>query len=145
MMKTKHIQHIYWRAGFGINPDELTRLSQKSNTKIVNELFEKSSSFTPLTIDTSEFDKVLNTTTKISKEQRKQLLKNSNKKMLVFNSVWIDRLTNSNELLRERMTLFWANHFVCQDRNIVHMQQYNNTLRKHALGNFGDFIKESKA
>jgi len=39
------------------------------------------------------------------------------------------------------MTLFWANHFVCKDKNIVHVQQYNNVLRKYALGNFGDFIK----
>ena len=38
------------------------------------------------------------------------------------------------------MTLFWANHFVCHDKNILHIQQYNNTLRKHALGNFKDFV-----
>ena len=39
------------------------------------------------------------------------------------------------------MTLFWANHFVCGGKNILHMQKFNNTLRKHALGNFRDFVK----
>ncbi len=39
------------------------------------------------------------------------------------------------------MTLFWANHFVCKDNSIKHIQQYNNTLRTYALGNFGDFVK----
>ncbi|MDP5093868.1 MAG: DUF1800 domain-containing protein, partial [Polaribacter sp.] len=37
---------------------------------------------------------------------------------------------------------FWANHFVCKNQNIYFVQQYNNTLRKNALGNFGDFVKE---
>lgn len=37
------------------------------------------------------------------------------------------------------MTLFWANHFVCRENNAFFAQQYNNTLRKHALGNFKDF------
>lgn len=50
-------------------------------------------------------------------------------------------MLNPKELLRERMTLFWANHFVCKDSNIKYVQRYNNTLRTHALGNFRDFVK----
>lgn len=49
---------------------------------------------------------------------------------------------NSNETLRERMTLFWANHFVCRGQNILHIEKYNNILRKNALGNFRVFVKE---
>jgi uncharacterized protein (DUF1800 family) len=47
----------------------------------------------------------------------------------------------SQELLREKMTLFWANHFVCKDDSILFVQRYNNTLRTNALGHFGDFVK----
>ena len=39
------------------------------------------------------------------------------------------------------MTLFWANVFVCRDNNVFFIQQYNNTLRKHALGDFRAFVK----
>lgn len=39
------------------------------------------------------------------------------------------------------MTLFWANHFVCQNNQVHFIQQYNNTLRKYALGNFSDLTK----
>ncbi|MEZ4797071.1 MAG: DUF1800 domain-containing protein [Flavobacteriaceae bacterium] len=56
-----------------------------------------------------------------------------------FNEAWVERLNRPKELLRERMTLFWANHFVCRENNAFFAQQYNNTLRKHALGNFKDF------
>jgi uncharacterized protein (DUF1800 family) len=45
------------------------------------------------------------------------------------------------EILREKMTLFWANHFVCENKNIFFIQDYNNVLRQNALGNFGDFTK----
>ena len=39
------------------------------------------------------------------------------------------------------MTLFWANVFVCEDNNnVLYIQQYNNMLRQHALGNFNDFV-----
>ena len=49
---------------------------------------------------------------------------------------------NPSETLREKMTLFWANHFVCESRNnILFTQSYNNVLRKNALGNFRDFTK----
>ena len=140
-MKAKHIQHLYWRAGFGILPNKLNSLRPKSKAEVIDALFKESSSFSPLLIDTTEFDEVIYGMSKPSKAKLRDLLKKSREKSLELNLAWIDRLTNSKELLRERMTLFWANHFVCEDKNIVHIQQYNNTLRKYALGNFGDFLK----
>lgn len=53
----------------------------------------------------------------------------------------MERLVRTNQLLKEKMTLFWANVFVCRDNHIFHGQQYNNTLRRYALGNLGDFLK----
>ena len=58
-----------------------------------------------------------------------------------LNHAWIDRLSEPTSILREKMTLFWANIFVCRDNNIFHIQHYNNTLRKHALGDFRNFVK----
>ena len=38
-MKLNHIQHLYWRVGFGISPDQLKQLFKKSKKEVVNQLF----------------------------------------------------------------------------------------------------------
>lgn len=139
-MKLKHIQHLYWRAGFGILPNQLHTLSKKNRKDIIDNLFRASKKITPLKVDTSEIDNILNGETKMSSVDRKKIQELSRKKTIDLNVAWVDRLTNSEELLREKMTLFWANIFVCEDNNVVYIQHYNNTLRKHALGNFKDFV-----
>ncbi len=54
-------------------------------------------------------------------------------------------LTNSGIHIREKMTLFWNNHFVTQasvlkDPNLIYF--HNNLLRSHALGNFRTMAEE---
>ncbi|CAL2087090.1 DUF1800 domain-containing protein [Tenacibaculum sp. 190524A05c] len=139
-MKNKHILHLYNRIGFGILPNEVEKLNSKTPTEVVNILFESSETITPLYIDTSFLNSVSLKALK-NKSKRQELMKMSRKKVRELNLVWMDRLANPKEVLREKMTLFWANHFVCEDKNVLHILQYNNTLRKHALGNFGDFVK----
>ncbi len=140
-MNSKHIQHLYWRAGFGINPIELERLKGKSRSQIVNELFSNSSTISVLELDTSEFDNYTVSNFKKDPELRQKLNNLSAKKVKEFNKAWIERMINPRELLREKMTLFWSNHFTVLNRIIFFVQKYNNTLRYHALGNFGDFVK----
>lgn len=139
-MKLKHIQHLYWRTGFGILPNELHALSEKNKKEVIDNLFRTSKKITPLRVDTSEIENILNGQTKMSSVDRKKIQELSRKKSIDLNVAWVDRLTNPEELLREKMTLFWANVFVCEDNNVVYIQQFNNTLRKHALGNFKDFV-----
>jgi uncharacterized protein (DUF1800 family) len=40
------------------------------------------------------------------------------------------------------MTLFWHGHFACKSKIGLFCQNQNNTLRKHALGKFGDLLME---
>ncbi|MEW4922150.1 DUF1800 domain-containing protein [Algibacter sp. 2305UL17-15] len=143
-MKSIYIQHLYRRIGFGILPTELNKLSKKSKKEVVNNLFKSSKTITPLEVDTSEIKDIFSGSmmmnSKLDPETRRKIQKISRKKQIELNVAWIDRLTNSPEVLREKMTLFWANHFVCEDNSITYIQQFNNTLRKHALGNFKDFV-----
>ncbi|MGB5418203.1 DUF1800 domain-containing protein [Algibacter sp.] len=143
-MKRKHIQHLFRRSGFGILPTDLDLLSKKSKNEIVNTLIIASRKVTPLEVDTSEIKEIFSGTmmngSKLDPEIRREIQKISRKKQIEFNVAWVDRLTNSSEILREKMTLFWTNHFVCEDNSINYIQQFNNTLRKHALGNFKDFV-----
>ncbi|MDB9782223.1 DUF1800 domain-containing protein [Winogradskyella sp.] len=139
-MTQKELQHLYWRAGFGINPKKLTS-NTKNRTTVVNALFENSNTFSPLDIDLSYLDGIRPSDLKNYPKLAKEIRDKSRKKILDLNYSWINRLINPKELLRERLTLFWANHFVCRDRNPLYAQQYNNTLRYFALGNFRDFVK----
>ncbi|MHA7055749.1 DUF1800 domain-containing protein [Aquimarina sp. M1] len=47
--------------------------------------------------------------------------------------------------LRDRLTLFWSNHFVTEDNTYqspAYLFQYYNLLQLHALGNFKDFTTD---
>lgn len=145
-MKQQHISHLYHRASFGIGKSKLDTIKNKTKKSIIHSIFTESNTFTPLKIDTKEID-FLNQMS--GRELRKkygfaklsEFRKISREKVRKLNIAWIKRLQESNTL-REKMTLFWANVFVCRDNNnIFFIQQYNNTLRKYALGNLGDFIK----
>lgn len=143
-MKISHIQHLYSRVGFGILPSTLQEISTQNKSQLVDSIIKASKKSTILEVDISEirniFGGIMNGS-KLDADTRRKIQKISRKKQVELNVSWINRLTNSSELLREKMTLFWANHFVCEDNSIVYIQQFNNTLRQQALGNFGDFVK----
>lgn len=139
-MTSQHIQHLYLRAGFGATPKQLELLSKLDRNEVVDMLFQDASSVAILETDTSEIDHFTLQSFK-SKSNRKLFIDVSTKKLKALNVLWVKHLISSEALLREKMTLFWANHFVCRDNQIFHVQQYNNTLRTHALGDFGDFVK----
>lgn len=140
-MNAKHLQHLYWRAGFGILPRQLQQLQNLNRREVVDNLFKDSKSVTSLQIDISEFESINPRQVLKNKKRLQDLKKKSRQRIVAYNHAWLDRLANPKETLRERMTLFWANHFVCKSKNIIHVQKYNNTLRNYALGNFGDFVK----
>ena len=140
-MNKKHIRHLYWRAGFGIDPKSLEAIANKSRFEVVDELFYASRRSTPLYFDKSDLKDIDPEHINTDKRARENLRLLLIEKTKDLNLLWIDRLRNPKELLRERMTLFWANHFVCQSNNAVFAEQYNNTLRMMALGNFRTFVK----
>src|SRR5205823_3648648 len=55
---------------------------------------------------------------------------------------WFDLMVQENLSIREKMTLFWTNHFVTGYQTVQRnhfMYTYLNTCRANALGNFKDF------
>ena len=72
-MKPKYIQHLYWRAGFGILPTALDKLSKKSKKEVVENLFKASNKVTPLTVDTSELEALMPDSLENMKENVKSL------------------------------------------------------------------------
>jgi uncharacterized protein (DUF1800 family) len=58
---------------------------------------------------------------------------------------WLYRMLYSPHPLREKLALFWHNHFATSNakvQNAGYMLQQYQLLRKHALGNFAQLLKE---
>lgn len=146
-MKERHIKHLYWRAGFGVDINEFKKIKKFPKSKILKNLFRSSKNSVDIDIDLSEFSSFKNKTPRqlrkeLGESVYRKLRQKSQGKVRDLSYAWIDKLTFSDELLREKMTLFWANVFVCRDNQIFHIQQFNNTLRRNALGDFRTFVKE---
>ncbi|MDG1056860.1 MAG: DUF1800 family protein, partial [Flavobacteriaceae bacterium] len=145
-MKVRHLIHLHWRSGFGITPSSLKSAKFLSKQNNVNSIFDISKKIEPIQLDLSEFNQFLKTPYKKYKnihgaEAATKLRQKSQRKVRELNFEWLKKIASSDCIFREKMTLFWANVFVCRDNHIFHIIQFNNTLRKHALGDFGAFVK----
>jgi uncharacterized protein (DUF1800 family) len=144
------IKHLYNRAGFGISPEKLNQLSHTSVEKAVKELIAQSKSIVPLQTVTAEEVRLVKdalqaarstpTMTETPREKIKAIIKDRVEDMQAVNLAWLNRMVSGESMLREKMTLFWHGHFACRNHNAFFMQMQNNTLRTHALGNFGDLL-----
>lgn len=142
-------QHLLWRAGFGPG---ITDLSQTDNSTPHNyyKALAKASAKEPAFIKVADniMDGLIKgiqqagTIENLSKEEKKELQKKSREKIRNLNLEWIDEMVNSEQQLREKMSLFWHGHFACRNLNIVFQQELLHIIRKNALGNFGDLLKE---
>jgi uncharacterized protein (DUF1800 family) len=135
MENIRQVKHLYARAAFGIDYNTLHEQRNWSAKKVVKALFKDSEPNKPITAVTENLD--LNPLAKdATEEQRKALQEKRNQQERALNSAWMNQLGTTNAQLREKMTLFWHNHFACNIGNYYYQQQLNNIQRTHALGNF---------
>ncbi len=148
-MLQKHIQHLFWRAGFG-EPISVVRAAEKlSARQIFKKMLQDSEHFKPLDIvDLNEIAAELRQLRDMKKEGEndvvrvkfKEMKKDRKEEQGTLNTTWIELMTTEKGVLREKMTLFWHGHLVSRSLNPSFSQRYLNTLREHALGNFGDLL-----
>jgi uncharacterized protein (DUF1800 family) len=139
-MNTNHLIHLYKRAAFGLLPKEVYKLQSLPKKKILQQLFEESSKSSSIKVVAIETFSKYRNFKQLSQEEKRAYQKLNREKIQDLNHQWMNQLFNTKQPLRERMTLFWSNHFVAKDNNALHFQSYNNLLRKYALGNFRDFV-----
>ncbi len=85
-------------------------------------------------------EKVKNTTS----EEGKKALKNQIKNSIELRKWWIDEIRKQEFPLREKMVLFWHNHFVTTSQKVKvnwWIYQHNQLLRANAFGNFRQLTK----
>ncbi|HSU29468.1 MAG TPA: DUF1800 domain-containing protein, partial [Chitinophagaceae bacterium] len=78
----------------------------------------------------------------LSKDDRKMLQQKSREGIRSLNMYWLHQMVNSGAQLREKMSFFWHGHFACRNLNVFYQQGLLDIIRRNALGNFGDLLKE---
>ena len=82
----------------------------------------------------------------IPRDERKKLRLEKKKKMNEIKSWWYKMMQDRNFSFREKMTLFWHNHFVSEYKVVKSpymMFEQNMLFRVNALGKFDDLLHKS--
>ena len=136
----KKIKHLYWRAGFGLSPQEWESKKNWPIKKAVDRLFQKAEIPKSIVLNAS-ISTPPQKLKDLSKEEIKELRKQERKHVGLQNIDWLKRMADPKEpALLERMTLFWHGHFACQTKGSSIAVTQLNTLRTHALGNFRELV-----
>ncbi len=134
----RKIQHLLLRAAFGETPDKIKDLLNTPINTIVADLFKASENYK----DIEYIDNPLEGHEEkgVGGFQALKMILKSKKENEELNCEWVFKMANTKAPLREKMVFFWHNHFATNVPFSYLMQVQNNTIRKHALGKFGDLI-----
>ena len=126
------IRFIYRRLGFGISKEKAKALLINSPDELINKIISSAKN-KPLTSSPEwgfwNNDKINNS------ENNQNYYKELWQKQAFLNFI--------NDGFRERLTLFWSNHFVTEYydyKRAPYLFQYHSTLQEYSLGNFKDFV-----
>ncbi|AOW08082.1 DUF1800 domain-containing protein [Flavobacterium gilvum] len=95
---------------------------------------------------TFEDFKAIRKTKKDDPEKSKELLKQENQTLQELKAWWIEQIASNEFPLREKMTLFWHNHFVTSSQKVkinYWLFQNNQLYREEAFGNFKTLTKKT--
>ncbi len=141
MDKLQKIHHLLDRAAFGPSFNELPSYGDYSLQKLTNGIFTSSRDFTELDVVDRESAFIRNPSS-LTPEEKRAFRKKQRALMLDLNVAWISKMSTTGAVLREKMTLFWHDHFACNVKNPYFAQELNNSLRRNALGSFGKMLFE---
>jgi uncharacterized protein (DUF1800 family) len=122
----RKVAHLHRRAGFGATWAELQRDLRDGPAASVNRLLNAP-------VPATEEVQVLESLRAGSRESEDRL-----------KAWWLYRVVFGPDPLREKMTLFWHNHFATSNRkvkNLTSMLEQNELLRRHATGNFAELLE----
>lgn len=139
--------HLLRRTTFGSTIEEVESAASLSMDQLIDTLLsDQSLPEEPINYyyDADPFVPVGSSWIDKPYENGSNQLLNSRRRSL---AAWtIKTLVESGTNIREKLTLFWSNHFVIQasvvnDPNFIY--HHNNLLRSHALGNFRRLVEEA--
>jgi uncharacterized protein (DUF1800 family) len=125
----KKVGHLYRRAAFGATRDELHAALRDGPDKTIDRLFHAGPGQKALDEET---DQLAQTITAANNGQQAR-------------AWWLYRMLYGGQPLREKMTLFWHNHFATSNvkvQNAGYMLGQYRLMYRHALGSFHDMLQE---
>jgi uncharacterized protein (DUF1800 family) len=143
-------QHLLWRAGFGPMAEEFHQLPAASPVSYVEALF-KASAKPPRYIDVASnavkgllmgVDEIVKQSKQLNDEEKRKFRQQSKQDIKSLNLTWLNEMVNSEQQLREKMSLFWHGHFASRNLNILYQQQLLDVIRRNALGNFSGLLTD---
>ena len=139
MNNLQNIHHLLNRAAFGPTLKNISSYSKISTQKLTQKLFDSSLHYSELNVVDPNFIPY-NRLAQLTEEKRRELRKKAREEILTLNKEWLIKMGRTDAILREKMTLFWHDHFACRTQKPIYAQDLNNILRKHSLGNFGEML-----
>ncbi|MBX3441539.1 MAG: DUF1800 domain-containing protein [Planctomyces sp.] len=119
--------HLLRRAAFGASGPDVARAVQAGLEETLDQLFAPGSGSAAFDADADRLEEGA-----VASGDARQL-----------EAAWMHRLLNSPFPLRERLTLFWHDHFATSQAkvdNLALMRDQVATLRRDALGNFPEML-----
>ena len=124
---SKKVAHLHRRAGFGASWSELRRdLEEGPEASVARFLSPRPESARETAVSDA-------------------LRSNVGKRLDYLSAWWLHRILWGNDPLREKMTLFWHDHFATSHRkvgDVASMGAQNDLFRRHALGRFGELLRD---
>lgn len=132
----ERVKHLYRRIGFGATPDELEDALETSPEVLVNRLIDNAIA-QPLPDEPEwafwDYNQLI----------ASGIVEEPFELYVEWMYGYMRRAMRNG--VRERLTLFWHNHFVTSYESYScpsYLYQYMYLLESHALGNFKDFVSE---
>ncbi len=125
----KKVGHVYRRAAFGANWADLRAGLELGPTKLIDTLLAGNS---PAPAYDAETEKFLATAARKFNDGAQA------------SAWWLYRMLHGGHPLREKLTLFWHNHFATSNakvQNVGQMVGQYDLMHKHALGNFAELLQ----
>src|SRR5688572_24936960 len=128
----QRVHHFHRRAAFGATWSELQRDLAKGPETAITRLLEGQSRLEGIPPDFESLSTVIGQAAADSGSSER------------LKAWWLYRCLFTPHALQERLTLMWHNHFATSNLKVEDlrlMQRQNLTLRKFALGPFGDLLR----
>ena len=140
------VRHLLRRTMFGARPEDVAYFGKRSLKKTVRELIETDYPVPPPPVNNYNDDKYTDPEIAPGADWTVSLKydgMNNGRRKNSFKSWWFGLMLGQDRSIREKMVLFWHNHFVTETNtvdNALFCYRYNVLLRQQALGNFRDLV-----
>jgi uncharacterized protein (DUF1800 family) len=140
------VEHLYNRAGFGASPAEIEAGVAMGQAALVDKLVTPRPDVEPFfweRIDVPNPREMKDLSPDEIKERQKEFREKDKKQLQEYTGWWLQRMSSSDDPLRERMVLFWHGFFTSSIEEVKRgwfLIRQNQLVREKALGSYADLL-----